>query len=94
MQKIPPAVEEKGAPPVPDAVRPANSANAAGCAVAATLILLPVVLYLGFFGAILVDELVLGTSYIGRNLPKEAKDVAEFIYAPLFFLVESMGIQI
>jgi hypothetical protein len=61
---------------------------------AAFAVLLPAFLYFGFFAAILVDELVLGTSYIGQNLPKDVKEVAEFLYAPLFLLVEAMGIEI
>ena len=94
MQKIPQAIDEKESLPVPDVARSASSAHAAGCAAAAVLVLFPGILYFGFFAAILVDELVLGTGYIGRNLPREAKDVAEFVYGPLFMLVEGMGFKI
>ena len=94
MEKIPPNAAEKATPPVPHAPGSARFAPGAGCAAAAILILFPALLYFGFFGAILIDELVLDTSYIGRNLPRGMKDVAEFIYAPLFGLVEEMGFRI
>ena len=87
-------IEAKPESLIPRGSHPSSSAHAAGCVLMAAVVLLPAFLYFGFFAAILVDEVVRETGYIGQNLPRDVRDVAEFVYAPMFLLVEGLGIDI
>ena len=57
-----------------------------------SLFALVLVVYLGFFGAILLDDLVLGTSFLSRSLPQPCVEVLKVIYAPLIWFVKWTGV--
>lgn len=82
---------------VPEDVQRATrgSSHAAGCLLAAIFVLFPAVVYFGFFGLLVLDELVLGTRYLGQdNLPPQVIDWIVIIYWPLIVLTRWMlGMQ-
>jgi hypothetical protein len=73
----------------------AGASHATGCALAAIFLLLPAVTYFGFFGLLVLDELVLQTRYLGpEKLPPGAIEWIEFIYYPLILLVRwALGLE-
>ena len=68
---------------------------ATGCLLAAIFVLGPALIYFGFFGLILIDELVLNTRYLSQqNLPQQVVDGLVIIYAPLIYLTRwALGIE-
>lgn len=73
----------------------AGLSHATGCALAAVFFLVPAVAYFGFFAILVIDELVLGTRYLGaENLPDWLVDWIVIVYYPLILLVRwALGIE-
>jgi hypothetical protein len=73
----------------------AGSSHAAGCVLTAIFVLFPMFVYFGFFGLLLLDELVLNTRFFGpENLPPQVFDWLIIIYWPLILLTRWMlGLQ-
>ncbi len=57
-------------------------------AMAAVAIALALIVYLGFFAAIVVDELVTRTHYITSAMPSGFEDALKVIYYPLIEAVK------
>jgi hypothetical protein len=60
----------------------------AGCLIVSLVILLPALLYFGFFGILLLDAFVLNTNYFTpEHVSAEVIYGIEVVYAPLIYLV-------
>lgn len=65
-----------------------TDASLAGCLVFGAVIIFPALIYFGFFGAVLVDELVLETHWFADVIPEPALEVLRVIYMPLIWLMD------
>lgn len=65
----------------------AGASHATGCVLAAIFVLFPALVYFGFFGVILLDELVLNTRFFSSDsIPPQVMDGLEIVYWPLIVL--------
>jgi hypothetical protein len=72
----------------------AGSTHAAGCLLAAIFILVPTFAYFGFFGLLLLDDLVFETHWVGDNLPPQVLEWLVIIYWPLILVMQwALGIN-
>lgn len=73
---------------VPPEVRRATamSSQAAGCVAVAIIVLFPAIVYFGFFGLLLLDDVVLETHFVSESLSQEGLDWLVTIYWPLIVL--------
>lgn len=74
---------------VPEDVRRATigSSSSLGCIVLGAALAFSVVVYFGFFGLLVLDELILETHYVSTTRSQELVDAVLFIYGPMIFLV-------
>ena len=72
----------------------AGSSHAAGCVLTAIFVLFPMFVYFGFFGLLLLDDLVFETHWVGDNLPPQVLEWLVIIYWPLILVMQwALGIQ-
>lgn len=81
---------------VPAEIRRTNagSSHAAGCLLAGIFVLVPAIAYFGFFGLLVLDDLVLETHFASENLPQRALDGIVIVYWPLILVMQwAVGIN-
>ncbi|HEV7282202.1 MAG TPA: hypothetical protein VGN57_18510 [Pirellulaceae bacterium] len=71
----------------PPSAAGSDAGSLAGCVIVSIVILLPALLYFGFFAVVLLDELVFEANWFVNDLPEPALEVLRVIYAPLIWLV-------
>jgi hypothetical protein len=75
---------------VPEEIRRATAGkhSSLGCVIAGIAFAVPVLLYLGVFGLLLIDAFVLGTNYVSTpNVSPTVIEAIQVIYSPLIFLM-------
>ena len=70
--------------------RSAGKNQATGCLLVAVLLILPAVLYFGFFAVIVLEEMFVGSGWFRENLPNPAGRFLHTIYSPLFWLMDQV----
>jgi hypothetical protein len=73
-----------------DARRSAGKNHATGCLFVAVLLILPTVLYFGFFAVVVLEEMFVGSGWFRENLPKPAGRFLQTMYTPLFWLMDQV----